>query len=155
MSFFRDVQAAKMVRADNNIRTLAGGEHWILLRKFTPPVLDPVWKEDSKDQQTPSQEFAVLAKVRALSENEMVSTEVGIVKKGDLFVAVDPGVQVMNLDEMRFKVDTVLDGGVGVANTWDYVVHDVKRTDFGGVTVAKTFLARRKTEQTPGGSPTP
>lgn len=152
MSFFRDVQAARMIKADNSIRTLAGSEHWIILRKFTPVELDPVWKEPTKLQQTPSKEFAVLAKVRSLSENEMVSTEVGIVKKGDLFVAVDPGIQVINLDEMRFRVDTQLDNGVGVSHTWDYTVHDVKREDFGGNTISKTFLARRKLEQTQGGS---
>ncbi len=155
MSFFRDVQAAKMVRADNSVRTMAGSDHWVMLRKFTPVDMDPVWKEASRTQQAPSQEFAILAKVRALSENEMVSTEVGIVKKGDLFIAVDPSVSVVNLDEMRFKVDTQLDGGIGISNTWDYTVHDVKRTDFGGVTIAKTFLARRKLEQTRGGSGTP
>ncbi len=144
-----------MIRADNAIRTLAGSEHWVLLRKFVPVALDPTWKEDSRQQQAPSQEFAVLAKVRALSENEMVSTEVGIVKKGDLFIAVDPSVSVVNLDEMRFKVDTQLDGGMGISSTWDYTVHDVKRTDFGGNTIAKTFLARRKMEQTRGGSENP
>jgi hypothetical protein len=150
--FFRDVQSAHMIRADNAIRTLAGSDHWIMLRKFSPPTLDPIWKEDSQEQQAPLLEFAVLAKIRALSENEMVSTEVGIVKKGDLFVMVDAGINVVNLDEMRFKVDTQLDGGLGISNTWDYTIYEVKRTDFGANTISKTFMARRKLEQTKGGS---
>lgn len=152
MSFLGHVQASRMITADNSIRTLAGSEHWVVIRKFVAPELDPTWKEDPMAQQTPSKEFAILAKVRALSENEMLSTEIGMIKKGDLFIAVDPAAQVLNLDEVRFRVDTQLDGGVGISHTWDYVVHDVKRTDFGGMTVAKTFLARRKTEQTAGGS---
>lgn len=148
---FTEVQAAKMVRNNNQLRNLAGSDHKILLRRFTKPVIDNDFKEASRIQQTPTIEMVVLAKIRMLSENEMVSTEVGIVKKGDLFVMVDPDLIVTNLDEMRFLVDTQLEN-TNILHTWDYTIFDIKREDFANLAVGRTYLARRKMEPTKGGS---
>jgi len=149
-----DVHAARMVKANNAVRTLSGSEHLIVLRKFSAPAdadIDQTWKEVSLKPQRPSVEQTILAKVRALSDAEMASTEFGMIKRGDLFVTVDPDIQVVNFDEMRFLTDSLLDDGTSISNTWDYTVYEVKRTDFSSITVARTFVARRKVEQTPGG----
>jgi hypothetical protein len=151
---FADVHASRMLNANNGIRTTAGSDHLIILRKFVKPKpteIDQTWKEVPLKQQIPYKEQTVLAKVRPLSDAELTSTEFGMIKQGDLFVAVDPTIEVLTFDQMRFQTDSLLDDGSTVSNTWDYTIEEVKRTDFATLKIAQTFIARRKVEQTPGG----
>ncbi len=151
---FSDVRAAKMVDNNRLTRTLAGSEHRLMLRRFKKPIIDSDYKEATNTDQRPVVEQTILAKVRALSENEMVSTEVGMIKRGDLFIMVDPDLIVTNLDEVRFMVDTQLED-LSISMTWDYTIFEVMRTDFSDLAVGRSFIARRKMQQTEGGSQLP
>lgn len=151
---FADVHAARMLNANNAIRTTAGSDHLIILMKYVAPKkseIDQTWKEIPLQQQIPWKTQMVLAKIRPLSDAELTSTEFGMIKQGDLFVAVDPTIEVLTFDQMRFQTDSLLDDGTTVSNTWDYTIQEIKRTDFATVKIAQTFIARRKVEQTPGG----
>lgn len=146
-----EVHAARIIKGNKEVRTISGSMHRVMIRRFKKPVLDDDYKEAIITDQVPTVELAVLAKVRALSEREMTSTEIGYIQKGDLFVEVDPDVMVGMLDEMRFTVDAIVDGEA-ISRTWDYVIKDIKHGEFSHNVVSKSFVASRKMEQTAGGT---
>lgn len=150
---YSGVQAAKMRRQDNLLRTITGTQHRILLRRFVEPTeeeFSDIYKEASRKSETPSKEEVILAKVRPLSDTEM-TTEIGMYVKGDLVISVGAEVRVTNLDEVRFVTDSVVEGSQ-VRKDWDYVVHESHPTHFSDLSVAQTFIARRKAVATDGGS---